>query len=319
MAVETGTATDHADLWDKIQAFLTANADLVSAGEAWEVVWTDTDSSDVVLRGPGLSGTDNVYVGFHENVDAVNDEYSISFRGMTGVTPTGTSFSQHVNVSPEVQMFTDSGPMTYWFVANGRRFILVVKISTVFESAYCGFFLPYAQPSSYPYPMFIGGSAGQTTENGVPTSWRSTSSNHTHFLSPEYDYSFGGAIRSPSAWMLDPLGQWLICSNKSQLGQVFMAPEHGGNSWNGYGVTTNMDTVRTRTRACFGGDFALSLVHMMSRSPAEQTWGVFQGVYRMPGLGNAAEALVTIDGIDYLVVQNVFRTTIGDYWALRLE
>ena len=34
---------------------------------------------------------------------------------------------------------------------------------------------------------------------------------------------------------------------------------------------------------------------------------------------NAAENLITVGGVDHLVVQNVYRTSVRDYWALRLS
>ena len=46
--------------------------------------------------------------------------------------------------------------------------------------------------------------------------------------------------------------------------------------------------------------------------------GEMDGCYAVPGFGNAAENLVRVGGIDHLVVQDVFRTGYGDYWALRL-
>ena len=46
--------------------------------------------------------------------------------------------------------------------------------------------------------------------------------------------------------------------------------------------------------------------------------GEMDGCHAVPGFGNAAENLVRVGGIDHLVVQDVFRTGYGDYWALRL-
>jgi hypothetical protein len=46
--------------------------------------------------------------------------------------------------------------------------------------------------------------------------------------------------------------------------------------------------------------------------------GELDGAYFIPGFGQAAENIVTISGQDYLVVQNIFRTTSDAYWALKL-
>ena len=67
MAVEIGTASSAADLYDKLISFLTTNADLVTAGQEWAIAWDSPaayeNQTDIVLRGPGLSGQDQVYVG----------------------------------------------------------------------------------------------------------------------------------------------------------------------------------------------------------------------------------------------------------------
>jgi hypothetical protein len=44
-----------------------------------------------------------------------------------------------------------------------------------------------------------------------------------------------------------------------------------------------------------------------------------EGVYHVSGFNNAAENLITGGGVDHLVVQNVYRTSVRDYWALRLS
>ena len=41
--------------------------------------------------------------------------------------------------------------MPYWFIANGRRFIVIVRVSSVYQSAYAGFILPYHLPNTF-YP-----------------------------------------------------------------------------------------------------------------------------------------------------------------------
>ena len=42
------------------------------------------------------------------------------------------------------------------------------------------------------------------------------------------------------------------------------------------------------------------------------------GCYAVPGFNNTAENIISINGIDHLVVQEVFRTGYSDYWALKL-
>lgn len=334
MAFATGTATDHVDLWTKLRAFLTTNSDLVAAGENWEVVWQAPsgapNETDVVLRGPGLAEQDTVYVGMRRGMDALADSYWMELRGMAGINPAATTYSGHINPSREVRMFTDIGSMTYWFVANGRRFIVVLKISTVFEACYAGFFLPYSLPTTYPYPMFIGGSAGPKNLNLVgnannnsrsPINWRDQAENHRHFISPQ-SWEAADDLDS-SAVMLSPQGEWLSVSAipNGRPDPVGVLPDRGLNA---LGSTTVLSGFhfdppfwQQRVISCLGGDAPMMPVTLVQRSPADQTWGILDGVYRCQGFENSAENIIAEGGVDHLVVQNVYRTTLNDYWAMQ--
>lgn len=328
MAFETGNATSHTDLYAKLLSFLTSNADLVSSQQAWEVVWQAPSGApnmtDRVLRGPGLSTQDQVYVGLRLFENFVADNFWIEAVGMTGILPGVNRFDHHISVTPKkVRIFADVGPMTYWFVANGRRIIVVVKISTIFQSLYAGLFLPYGTPVSYPYPLFVGGSAGELTSQGGPVSWRSTDVNHRHFVTPHQNAS-SSATRNPGAWLLDAAGQWLTVASGAvgDAGQASVAPEWG---FSAFGFAPNNsskfgeDFIRERMTTCFGGEYAINPIHLVQASPVNQTFGILDGAFRCQGNANSSENIITLGGADHLVVQNVFRTGIGHYWALALE
>lgn len=323
MAYETGTATNYQDYWDKLIAFLTTNVDLVAAEQNWTVAWTAPggapNMTDVVLSGPGLAGTDEVLIGLRLVVDVPGDKFTIFMCGMTGIIPGATEYDGHVNVTPlSVRMFLGSGATTYWFTANGRRFVAVAKVSTVYESLYGGLILPYSQPSSFPYPMFIGGSAG---EGGASVDWRSVSEDHTLFHQPRYN-----GTSPTSAWLLDPTGAWLQCGDSGSLSStpIYIAPDiYFHQSFSMSETITNQyygyREMKDRIQACYGGDFTLGPFTLIQGSPAIQTYGILHGVYHVPGLGNYSENIVTIGGVDHLVVQNTFRTLTGDYIAIALE
>jgi hypothetical protein len=318
-AYATGTATSHTDLFAKLKTFLTTNATLVAAGQQWTTAWTDTDSTDVVLKGP-----DNIYVGLRLTADSGAGTYALWLNGMTGLLSSATSITEHLNPSTPVAMYLDNQPMAYWFVASGRRFSVVVKISTVFEACYAGFFLPYAPPTTYPYPMFIGASRG-ALQTGTQN-WRSTDDGHTHFVSPYVSF-YGNAINNDTpSWMLDPTGQWVRCwNNGGDPGnpKIFLGPEQFGDglgsarTTDGNGVW-GYDSIRQRMGPSFDGSFALMPITLTQQSPADQTYGILDGVYRVPGNANSSENIITASGVDHLVVQNCFRTGVGQYWALAL-
>jgi hypothetical protein len=325
MAFATGTATDHNDLFTKLVAFLKTNAALVAAGEAWVTAWQDSDSTDTVLRGPGLANQDQVHIGFRQVARPATDQYWLELRGMTGVVPTAENVLQHNNPSLAVRVFLDPNPMTYWFVASGRRFVGVVKVSTVYQAFYGGLFLPYATPISYGYPLFVGGSAGQEENYALerPLSWRGLETNHRHFTHAHASITLGGFFSGSSAQMLDPAGQWLHVSNVGDA-TVTLSPMGGFDIFGrGFGDGNFLNSgeafIQRRLREAFGGAYVLTPYSLLQRLPTDQSYGILDGCFHVQGFDNAAENIVTVDAVDYLTVQNVFRTDIGSYWALRLE
>lgn len=319
----TGTATNAADLVSILETFLTTNATLVAAGENWTQVWTigtGPYAGDKVLKGPGLAGTDNIYVGFRATSDSVNNLYKLYFNGMQALLAgSAGGITDHANCSKMVAIYLDSNPFEYWITASGRRFIVSVQLAgTVFNMAYCGFFLPYAAPSQYPTPLFIGGSRGQAV-NGVEN-FRSVDSYYSQFSAPVMSLP---GVDSPS-YLMDPEGIWWpghngeVGPNAFMVGPRFMGNGFGtardNNGADAFGYLTSL----YRTRPAFDGGYTLTPITLCMEIPFSQTFGILDGIYHVPGYGNAAGNTVTISGVDHIVTQNVFRAGQTDYTAFKL-
>lgn len=319
MAYEIGTATDHVDLYNKLFTFLTSHADLVATGQAWELAWEHPQASypyspgaagsDVMLKGPGAAGNDEIYVGMRLDADASNDQFGIWFAGAQGVVPSSESYSAHVNSADPMHMPVFDLSTPYWFVANGRRFVVVAKISTTFVAAYEGLFLPYATPLEYPYPMVSSG-CSRTARR-----WSDEADQHTHFCMPwdgrtiTYTYENVTSAEDGRTRVMSPSGEWVLFNNRRDNYSIFPWRAGGGS----------VDFVGTQ-RALFGGSHMLYPATLVSTgSRLRGTLGVFEGVFHCAGFGNAAENIITVDGADHLVVQNMFRTGFTDYWALALQ
>lgn len=324
MAYLNGTATSNIDLWNELLTFLTEDTVLVGDGQEWEEVWSEGNS--VVLRGPGSAGDDNIYVGLSRTDSIDTDANFITIFGMTGVNSAATEMSGHVNVSQGVRIWLDGGAMRFWIAASGRRFILAVNISTVYQTAYAGLFLPYAPPTVYPYPLFIGGCASLSTKT---TSWRSTSDYHASFAQAPVDTSV--ALGRYNAYMLAPDAMWLGAAANTSA-DICLGP-------NRYTVTDadGTDPFRLETSAAvspdvtgylpiqerimrgYGDVYTLDPITLIQTSPDIQHHGTLDGFFVCPGVGNAAENVIEVDGVDHLVLQNVFRTSTVDYMAMKLE
>lgn len=317
MAVEIGTATDHVDLYNKLYTFLTSNADLVAAGQNWTLAWSHPSASypyapgqttsDIVLKGPGNAGLDQVFVGMRLVEDLNNDRQGMWFSGCQGLIETNTAYSAHFNsVRPmHVPLYDQATP--YWFVANGRRFIVVAKISTTYVACYEGLFLPYATPEEYPYPMISSGCSATQRR------WSDEDIAHTHFCMP-YDNWTSTYYNHPTGipdtvdgrlYFMTPGGVWVGANNRRTDIHVF--------PW------VSASFVSTQQTLLGGGHMLTPATLLAFDQKITATVGVLEGVFHVPGFGNAAENLVNVGGVDHLVVQNMFRTDFTDYWALRLE
>lgn len=324
MAYTTGTATDAVDFYAKLITYLKTNATLVAAGENWTEVWTGAGaySTDKVLRGPGLSGADQIYVGFRLEVSTPGDSYRLNMVGMTGVIGTAAQYTEHVNVSPIVGVMLDVAAMNYWIAASGRRFTFAAKMSTVYESGHAGLFLPYGNPVNYPYPLIIGGTTRSANSAAYQVNtWRNTDESHRNF-------AHGNLIGTgcfPAAVLLNPIGEWKdIAGVPASNAAVNFAPVSFGQpdfEWaivDVYsGETIGYGTVARNMSPCFDGSYAMVPFTLIQKSPA-QTFGILDGVYFVAGQGNSSENLITAGGVDHLVVQNIFRTATGEYLAMKL-
>jgi hypothetical protein len=48
-------------------------------------------------------------------------------------------------------------------------------------------------------------------------------------------------------------------------------------------------------------------------------WGALDGIYYISGFNNAVENTLSIDGHQYVVIQDSFRVGFSDYYAMRLD
>lgn len=263
MAHVTGTATSNTDLWTKLLAFLTSNADLVAAGQAWTQDWSLTSGSvqHVVMSGPTSAAGTKPMVGLRlYPAQYTAEESTISVAGCTGLSATATGFADHTNsLTRFVQAFTsNTASMPYWFVANGRRFVAVWRVGTVYECIYGGFMLHYGVPTSYPYPLFVGGTRGfsgadlSTTTRMPPTSYTAATLQHSAFAIPSglTSYSATDIATDTSACILRPNLTWADitakggataytlprCRMTPYLFQRFAGPDGGYNNAGSNGV-----------------------------------------------------------------------------------
>lgn len=326
MAYTSGSATDQYDLLDKFTTFVTTNSELVSLGQNWQLIKSEQIASynlamfttDPVytedflvkyFRAPGLSNQDSIYINIlcYESLTAQIFNWLIT--GATGYDPLKI-FEQQPGLTKGTATATPCTPcftlinsqIDYWFVANGRRAIIIAKIGGDFFVTYFGFMLPYGKPSEHPYPLVISG--------------------NTSFLAKGYtDASlynlYNNGSQDTKALVFYDAAHWALIGQTASAGQSSVV----------YCSCWPYDKIRSLTeagniRGNLDGSYSLlPCILYSSQEGFSGNWGELQGIYYLPGTGEAdltAEDTITIGSDTYLIVQNVDKATRNDFAAILL-
>ncbi len=296
--------------------------DMAGAGYAWEQLKLDTSTTDethLYLKGLGNGGTDEIFVNLRTYKNAGTGYYNLELRGATGFLDASARTAQP-GVSDLVDLCLWSGSIKYWFIANGRRFIIIAKVSTVYESAYAGFILPAGLPTEYPYPLAIGGCTAYTAKLYSASSGND-GYNHSAFFNPGRQSAGLGAL-----YVLDKSGAWRNFYNYSIGSAVWggsynrVNPWGGGRSLNtteGSPIYPNLNSGAIDASSGYSL-FPATILSRVASPATKDIFGDFEGVYHVSGYGNASENIVQVGGDDYLVIQNTYRTGNAEYAAFKL-
>lgn len=303
MAYTTGEATNHLNLLEIVRDYLVDEVNWTQVGGQTGGV---SAGDFVSLRGPGLGGDDQIYLSLSAYSNAPAAHYALGLRGHTAYNTSVPSPDPPGLNSPWTYLPLVNATIRYWIVASGRRFILVAKSNNRYDVFYGGFLLPEHLPGDWPYPMLIGGSS---------TTYRQSSDDavqHSNFW------------RAPgTGFVFTPEQLWRPIENvqtTSNVNDGVEAPTESGRlmtpDWKtnvGYRrLTRTIDGAPWMTR----GRLAQYATDELS---ARNFLGHFDGVFFTPSTGAVIESTIEHEGVDHLVVSNVYRNSVGQVAAIRLE
>ena len=197
-----------------------------------------------------------------------------------------------------------AGSVKVWTLVNSRRLCGVIKSGSAYYSFYAGLILPFGSNRVYPFPCFIGGSGelGGSKESAFP------------FMS-------GGNQYCPKVCL--PTGAWHIVGGNSGGSSSFTNEFPYSYS---YGFVHPFDGKFHRLRSKIDGGAVIYPCLVVSSGRVSDSddlnsddgsWlGYLDGVFAIPQ-GREAESVITIDGVDYLVVPNVAKAS--ESFGLRLS
>jgi hypothetical protein len=186
--------------------------------------------------------------------------------------------------------------MKYWLTVNGCRLALGLQVSTTYHAGYYGLMLPYARPSVYALPLFLGGSSNGSRWSDV--------SNNTHCY-PRANQGVAG-----HALVRDITGIWRQVAAHQDGNSPSATARLAPNAMSSGGLNSCI-------RENFDGSYPL--LPFVPVVTGVGPMGELDGVFWTSGFGQAAEATIVQNKFTHIVLQNAFRTTQGDYFAQRLD
>lgn len=261
---------------------------------------------------PGNDGVSEIYVGVHHFRRTDVDYYDWELMAFDGYTAGLNAYAQP-GVHRLLYLPLWNSTMTYWFVADGRRVIIVVKIGTQYEAAYLGLYDPFFTPAQLPYPICLGGSramqASTPNWNDTKYKWSTVDIGHNLFMHSDRGITAGVPYYYMTMRMRKLNGLWYGLT--SQWNGSRETTPYGDNViWPYAGSFSALDVDHD-------GGYSLFPIILLATDP--NPMGQLSGVYAVTGQGAGAEDTVTVGGIPHLLIPNVNRTTVLDWFALRLD
>lgn len=279
MAYTSGTATNYKDLLAILATFAAANG--------WTIL--EQTTTLLYLRGEGAAGVDEIYVGIEAFENTSSGYYNWSLVGSWGWR-SGRAIDKQPISSGKRYTYLWNSAIPYWMVASPRRIIVAAKITTTFQTIYLGFGNPPATDSQYPYPLIIGG-CGSTAAQA----YSATGTGNSAFWA---NNGLNGMISTPG-------GDW------RQIGPVYTGEERCPAISIGYEQKANILSGIDST-------YSLDPIYITDNlRPA--VYAALDGIYRVSGHNNSAENIITVNSVNHLVVPDTYRSSTGDYCAVRLN
>jgi hypothetical protein len=264
----------------------------------------DTPSErSLLMQGQGLAGTDEIYMGWQLEEDALSPFYNWAIYGMSNYEALDPIEAQP-GVNPSAPKWVcDTNQMELFLNATGRFIAATSKIATDYTNCHIGLLLPYSQPAEYSYPLIIMGGSG------INRHYTSTDIRHRQCYDPGED----------AAYVRNPGGSWKLVENfsSSQVTDRVVWP---------YGTASTIwRQLQDNITEALGGEYEvwpLVVAEFDEDGSGEDPlldqiiYGEIDGAYWISGSNNSAENPVTIGPDTYICFQNVFRTTFVDFYAI---
>lgn len=285
MAFQTGTCVGHWAFLEIIRTMALANGWVQERYDNTNLNGESQIDLEMILRGEGLSGTENIWAAFTTFQSALSDYYNISLSGHIGYVP-GNTLELQPGWSDHRWVPMWDLTIEYWLAINAQRIAFGAKVETHYYSGYAGKYFSFATPGQFPYPICVAGTSGANSDR--------------YSTSPSVDIFNGAKLR-------DYNGNWITVSMIPYENPYF-------DSIKNQGIGNFVSTPPRDT----GGDYPLLPITLVDGS----TYGAFgdlDGIFFTTGYNSAVENVVQVGLDDYIKIANNQGTGFLDYFALKEE
>lgn len=292
----------------------------LAEANGWTTLRYDTVSVDreLILTSAGLSGTEEIYVGFKTYQNVSSDYYNFVAATFIGYISANSFYTQ-----PGIKYSGVPGhnnAIEYFMNINPQRIVAMLKVGTpVYEHFYVGKFFPYARPSEWPSPLICA---------GMLLNAPATRFDNTAYVFPYHGYGVNAAVQM---YIRDLLGNWVKTWN-----YPFSNRRSESNALAGPSICMVPCGEYYQLEPIILCDNTL-----INTSPSN-VWGELDGVFFCSGFNNtvenvvqeggssyidqtgmtvlqAVQAILAVGGRAFVMAQNVYRTKWRDYVAIEMN
>ncbi len=289
MAYSTGSVTNLTNFLNTLKTFLTTNGwtNLKDSGTPRELFFRNPDN-DVVI---GFKVNTNNTTYFNLLLNVCNSYNSgNAFYSQSGSINHYPDNSANTNDIAPIATLHDNA-IHYWFFLNNRRLIVVAKCGTSYISFYLGKFLAYGSNTQYPKPYFCGANGYEVTQLLSDTDVKNEA----------FIYQKSGKTKGLSV-LKDENANWIKIQNSAVNGTT------------GFGMIYPTNIVQSKLAKNQDNTYTLIPTILFNDTSAA---GELDGVFVISGLGISPENTLIIDTQEYLIFNNIFRTTQSDFFAIK--
>lgn len=273
---------------------------LLPAAARWAQLRYDITIAEreLILQGPGYSGTEQIFVGIKCYQDVTADYYNLAVAHYTGYLA-GSSFVTQPGASPVLGIPAHNITIPYYLSVNGARINLAWKVGApVYQCAQVGKFLPFSVPTQYPQPLIAAGML--------------TGQNATRYSDTLYSMPFKGARGNLRMRFND--GLWHQPDAHPWVGSLALGLRTTGTTWHLTPITLCDSTPNVYGQI----DGFLQIVGFNNLvENVIQRGGVIVDPTGLT-LAQICAAITTAGGTPYIVLQDVWRTGFADLIAMEM-